>query len=186
MTAGLVLAAGAGTRFGDDPKLLADLHGRPVVEHVVRAAVAALDPVVVVLGARAREVRAHADLAGAEVTICPGWADGQAASLRHGLAALAGADRVVVLLGDQPLVTPALVARMAAEPPGSRAAHDGVPGHPVVLGPEQIAAARALRGDRGLRDLAWRLVETGDPAAARDIDIPDDLEAIRDEARSVL
>ena len=184
---GLVLAAGAGRRFGDDAKLLADLNGRPVVEHAVRAATAALDRVVVVLGARADEVLARADLTGAEVTVCPDWADGQAASLRHGLRHAVGCDRVLVLLADQPLVSPALITRMAAEPPGSRAAHGGVPGHPAVLGPDEIAAATDLRGDRGLKDLVrWRRVETGDPAAARDIDTPDDLEAIRDEARAVL
>jgi molybdenum cofactor cytidylyltransferase len=183
--AGLVLAAGAGRRYGAEPKLLADLHGRPVLEHVVAAAVAVLDPVVVVLGAHAERLRAGVDLAGARVTVAPDWAEGQAASLRHGLALLAGAGKVLVLLGDQPLVTPALIARMAVEPPGSRAAHDGVPGHPAVLGPEQVELARELRGDAGLRDLVdWRLVEAGAPV--RDLDTLDDLEALRDEARAVL
>jgi molybdenum cofactor cytidylyltransferase len=183
--AGLVLAAGAGRRFGPEPKLLADLGGRPVIEHVVAAATAALDRVVVVLGARADEIRAAADLTGAEVVVAGDWSEGQAASLRRGLEHLAGEERVLVLLGDQPLVTPALVTRMAGEPPGSRAAHGGVPGHPAVLGPDLMAQARALRGDRGLRDLVdWRLVEAGAPV--RDLDTQDDLEALRDEARAVL
>ena len=182
---GLVLAAGAGTRYGPEPKLLADLHGRPVLEHVVAAAVAALDRVVVVLGAHADAIRARADLRGAEVTVAEDWAEGQAASLRHGLALLAGEERVLVLLGDQPLVTPDVIRRLAAEPPGSRAAHDGRPGHPAVLGPELVASALALRGDAGLRDVVdWRLVEVGVPV--RDLDTPDDLEALRDEARAVL
>ena len=185
--AGLVLAAGAGRRFGAEAKLRADLHGRPVVEHVVHAALAVLDPVVVVLGARAGEVARHADLAGARIVVNEAWADGQAGSLRRGLAVLEAAEEVVLLLGDQPLVSPGLIARMAAEPPGSRAAHAGVPGHPAVLGPAEIAKARSATGDQGLRDLvAWRLVETGDPAAATDIDTPDDLEAVRHEARAVL
>jgi CTP:molybdopterin cytidylyltransferase MocA len=185
VSAGLILAAGAGRRFGDEPKLLADLHGRPVLEHVVAAATAALDRVVVVLGARADRLRAGVDLGRAEVTVAEDWAEGQAASLRHGLALLAGEEKVLVLLGDQPLVTADVVARMADEPPGSRAAHRGVPGHPTVLGPELIARAMALRGDAGLRDLVdWRLVEVGAPA--RDLDTPDDLEALRDEARAVL
>ena len=185
--AGVVLAAGAGRRFGDAPKQLALLDGRPLIEHVVAAATSVLEEVVVVLGARADEIRSGARLEPARVTVCQDWADGQAASLRHGLEAVEDADKVVVLLGDQPLVSPALVARMAAEPPGSRAAHAGVPGHPAVLGPAEIAKARSATGDQGLRDLvAWRLVETGDPAAATDIDTPDDLEAVRHEARAVL
>ena len=36
--AALILAAGAGTRFGDEPKLLATLDGRPLLDHVVAAA----------------------------------------------------------------------------------------------------------------------------------------------------
>ena len=182
--AGLVLAAGEGRRFGDAPKQLADLHGRPLLAHVVAAATKALPRVVVVLGARAEEVRAAVDLSGAEVVVCEDWRAGQSASLRAGLGALVDEERIVVLLGDQPLVTPQLIRRFAAEPPGTRAAHDGRPGHPAVLGPEQIAAARALSGDEGLRALSWRLAEAG--AALRDIDTPEDLEALRREARAVV
>ncbi len=183
--AGLVLAAGAGRRFGPAPKLLAELDGRPLLEHALAAATAVLARVVVVLGARADEVLAAVDLHGAEPVRCPDWAEGQSASLRTGVRALAGAERVLVLVGDQPRVPPALVARLAAEPPGTRAAHRGVPGFPAVLGPAELARVPALTGDRGLRDLvAWRLVEAGAPV--HDIDTPDDLEASRHEARSVL
>ena len=184
--AGLVLAAGAGRRFGADaPKQLAVLDGRPLLEHVLAAVTAVLDPVVVVVGARADEVLAGVDLHGAEPVVCADWAEGQAASLRCGVRALAGAERVLVMVGDQPRVDAVLVARLAAEPPGTRAAHGGVPGHPAVLGPGELARVAELRGDRGLRDLvAWRLVEAGAPLT--DIDTPDDLEAIRREARAVL
>ena len=184
MTAGLILAAGAGTRFGDDAKLLADLAGRPVLQHVVDAATTALPRVVVVLGARAEEVRGSVAFGAAEVVVAERWADGQSASLRAGLDALAGAEKVVVLLGDQPLVTPQLVARFAAQPGGTRAAHAGAPRHPAVLGPREIAAARQATGDQGLRGLEWRLVEVDAPLT--DIDTRDDLEAIRREARAIV
>jgi len=183
--AGLVLAAGAGRRFGEEPKLLAEVDGRPLVAHAVAAATAVLDRVVVVLGARAQAIRGAVDGHGAEVVVCADWAEGQAASLRCGVRALAGAERVLVLVGDQPRIAPALVARLAAAPPGTRAAHAGVPGFPAVLGPDELARVPALRGDRGLRDLvAWTLVEAGAPV--HDIDTPHDLEAIRREARAVL
>jgi CTP:molybdopterin cytidylyltransferase MocA len=62
--AGLVLAAGAGRRFGPDSKLLADLHGRPLLEYAIRAqcAVPELERVVVVLGAHASAVIERVDL----------------------------------------------------------------------------------------------------------------------------
>ena len=102
MTTALVLAAGEGRRFGG-AKQLAELRGRPLLAHAVATARAAgVDRVVVVLGARAEEVRAAVDLDGVEVAVCADWADGMSASLRCGLRAAAGSDEVVVLLGDQP------------------------------------------------------------------------------------
>jgi len=188
MVAGLVLAAGEGRRFGPKPKQLADLGGQPILERVVwnACAVPALERIVVVLGAHADEIRARVDFLDAEPVICPNWRQGQSASLRAGLRALEGARKVIVLLGDQPLVTPQVIARFVDEPVGSRATYDGVPGHPASLGPRLIRQALALSGDRGLRDARWRPVECGRLANGRDIDTPDDLEAIRDEARAVL
>jgi len=87
VSGGLVLAAGVGTRFGG-AKQLADLNGRPMLEHAVRAMVAApVDRVCVVLGARAAEVRRAVDLQGAEVDTEPIWPDlsGRLHVLREGL-----------------------------------------------------------------------------------------------------
>lgn len=186
--AALVLAAGEGARFGEAPKLIADLEGRPVLEHVVEAAypVKALERIVVVLGAHADKVFDHVDFEDAEVVLCKDWASGQAASLKRGLEVLDGAEKVIVLLGDQPLVSTAAIERMAKEPPGSRASYDGRPGHPAVLGAKEIEAAQKLEGDEGLRKLEWRLVPCEDVAGGRDIDTPEDLEAIRSEARAIL
>jgi CTP:molybdopterin cytidylyltransferase MocA len=189
VTVALILAAGSGSRFGDEPKLLADVHGRPVLAHVLRNVAAAdhIGRVVVVLGAHADEIRARIDFGGAEVVVCPDWQDGQSASLRCGLAAVEDERKVLVVLGDQPLVTPGVIEWLAGEPAGSRASYRGQPGHPVVLGPRLSAEARALDGDQGLRDLVrWRMVEVGHLASNRDVDTPEDLEAIRDEARAVL
>ena len=190
MTAALILAAGGGSRFGDEPKLVAELDGTPVLEHVVRnvAKTPHLQHVVVVLGAHAGEIRERVDFGDAQVVVCEDWADGQSASLRCGLEAIGDtARKVVVLLGDQPLVTPRAIEWLASEPAGSRASYHGAPGHPVVLGPRLIEEAKALEGDQGLRDLVrWRMVEVGHLASDRDLDTPDDLEAIRDEARAVL
>jgi molybdenum cofactor cytidylyltransferase len=178
--AGLVLAAGEGRRFGG-PKQLARVDGRPLVEHVVAALAAVLPRVAVVLGAHAEAVRAGADLTGAEVVECPAWAEGMAASLRCGLAALAGADRVVVAVADQPGLTPAAVRAVLARPGSARAVYDGRPGHPVALGPDLLARAEHLRGDAGFRDLLSGVpeVECGHLADARDIDTREDLEVVQ-------
>ncbi len=71
---GLVLAAGAGTRFGDEPKQLAELDGRPLLEWAVRAQcdAPALERVVVVLGSGAARIRDAVDFGRAEVDRLPG------------------------------------------------------------------------------------------------------------------
>lgn len=191
MIAGLVLAAGEGARFGSEPKQLTEFRGRPLLEHAIAAQcrVPELERVVVVLGAYAEPIKAAVDFMRAEPVVCERWREGQSASLRFGLEALHGADRVVVTLGDQPLITPAVVARLAGQPPGTRAVYNGRPGHPVVLGPDQIEALLSLTGDRGARELLRggadvELGALGD--LSRDIDTPEDLERLRNEARAVV
>jgi molybdenum cofactor cytidylyltransferase len=189
-TAGLVLAAGGGTRFGSEPKQLADFHGRPLLEWAVRAqcAVDELVRVVVVLGAHADEVRDRIDFGRAETVVCSEWESGQAASLRRGLRELATAAKVVVTLGDAPLVTPEVIARFAGEPPRTRALYDGRPGHPVVLGSDQISALMSLEGDQGARALlrGGPVLEVGHLCSGRDVDTREDLEEVSDEARAVI
>jgi molybdenum cofactor cytidylyltransferase len=183
---GLILAAGAGTRFRpDSSKLLAELEERPLLEHAVRAqcAVPELERVVVVLGARADEILGRVDLGRAQPVICSEWADGQSASLHCGVRALAalGADRVIVTLGDEPLITPRVISRFVHAAPGTRATYRGRPGHPVLLGPAELAAISTLSGDHGARALLANgpTVECADLCSGRDVDTPHDLEAIR-------
>jgi molybdenum cofactor cytidylyltransferase len=187
---GLVLAAGAGTRFGDQPKQLAELQGRPLLEWAVRSQCDApvLERVVVVLGSSARRIRCAVAFGRAEVVVCPDWDAGQSASLRFGLTQMADAEKVVVTLGDAPLMPSAVVERFAAQTPGTRAVYHGRPGHPVVLGPEQIAGLTTLDGDIGARKLlnGGPVIEIGHICSGRDVDTPEDLEEIRNEARAVL
>jgi CTP:molybdopterin cytidylyltransferase MocA len=178
VSAGLVLAAGEGKRFGG-LKQLARVGGRPLVEHAL-GALAGLERIVVVLGARADEVRAGADLGGAEVVVCADWAEGMGASLRAGLAALRTEDEVVIVLADQPFITREVVARVRAAPgDGARAVYGGAPGHPVVVRRALLGRAGELRGDRGFRGVAMTEVECGDLADPQDIDTRADLEVVR-------
>ena len=180
MTIGaLVLAAGEGRRFGGT-KQLAELDGRPLLSYAL-AAVAGISPRVVVLGHAADEILAAVDLHGARPVICPDFADGQAASLKCGIAAL-DTDAVLVVLGDQPGITArALDAMIAAagDEDAVRATYDGVPSHPVLLRRPLLERAGELRGDVGFRDLLRdarvREVEVGHLADPADIDTREEL-----------
>jgi molybdenum cofactor cytidylyltransferase len=134
MVAAVLLAAGGGTRFeGSTHKLLADLRGRPVVAHAVDAVVTSGLDVHVVTGAV--EV-GHLLPDSVTVVHNPHWADGQAVSVRAGIASAsaAGHDAVVVGLGDQPFVTAAAWQAVAAsDAVVAVATYDGVRGHPVRL-----------------------------------------------------
>jgi CTP:molybdopterin cytidylyltransferase MocA len=176
---GIVLAAGASRRFGS-PKQLALLHGRPLLEHAL-ASIAVLEPTVVVLGANAEAIRAGVELHGATAVLCEDWQEGQAASLRAGVAALA--DRVeaaLVILGDQPEIAGGAIERVIAARDGShaaiRASYGGRPGHPVLLERELFGAVGELRGDAGARALLGgervRLVACDGLGSDRDVDLP--------------
>ena len=185
MPVGLILAAGAGRRFGST-KQLAELRGRPLLAHALEAMLAAgLERVIVVLGHDADAIRARVDFGAAEVVIAEDWADGQAASLRRGLAAAGEADAVVITLGDQPFITPQVIGAALDQLDGYdavRALYDGKPGHPVVLGRAVLDAAGELRGDQGARELLARLprapVGGRAPRRAVDVDTPEELQAL--------
>lgn len=178
----VVLAAGGGSRFaGSTHKLLAPLRGRPVVAWAVAAPVAAGLPVVVVAGA-VDLADVLDDLGGVEVIQNRAWPEGQATSLAAavGVARARGHDSVVVGLGDQPWLTPAAWAAVAATDVGpiAVATYQGVRGQPVRLGAE-VWPDLPVSGDEGARRLlaAGHHVVTevacdGDPA---DIDTQEDL-----------
>jgi CTP:molybdopterin cytidylyltransferase MocA len=184
--AGLVLAAGAGTRFGGG-KQVAELEGRPLLEHVLRTMDSApLDRVVVVLGARADEVLAAVDLHGAEPLVCERWEEGQSASLACGLAELADAEAVVVVLGDQPRLSVEAIERVVGgreDEPAVRATYGGRPGHPVLLSRQFFSHLRDLAGDRGARSVldgaVIREVPCDDLGGGEDVDTPEDLASLR-------
>ncbi|GAA4827447.1 nucleotidyltransferase family protein [Streptomyces ziwulingensis] len=187
--AGVLLAAGGGRRLGGRPKALLTHHGRPLVEHGVRALRAGgCARVHVVLGARAGTVRERAALDGCVLVDNPEWERGMGTSLRAGLGSLAGTGvrAALVCLVDQPGIGGAAVARVrAAFRDGTSlvsAAYDGVRGHPVLLGDTHWAGvAASATGDRGARAYlkeraaAVTLVECGDVARPYDIDTAADL-----------
>ncbi len=182
---GLILAAGEARRFGS-PKQLAPLGGRPLLEHALAAMAAArsIGPVVVVLGAHAQAILAEVALQGAAPVLATDWADGQGASLRAGVAALAPrVEAIVVTLGDQPAITAAAIDAVAGARDGRsdavRASWAGRPGHPVLLERALFARVEELRGDEGARGLLEharvRLVACDGLGADADVDTPGQL-----------
>jgi len=178
MPVGLILAAGAGRRFGAATKQLADLRGKPLLSYAVEAmlGVRELERVIVVLGHAADEIRAAVDFGRAEIVVAEDWDQGQSASLRRGLAAAGAVDAVVITLGDQPFIHAGVISAALAQlgdHDAVRTTYEGLSGHPVVLGPAVLAAAGELSGDQGARDLLARFdVERFEAAhLATDVDV---------------
>jgi molybdenum cofactor cytidylyltransferase len=190
--AALVLAAGRSSRMGNANKLTQTLRGKPLVRHAVEAALASqASPVLVVTGHDAHDV--HKALAGLNVSFIdnPAHAEGMATSLRAGLSALPeNAAGAVVLLGDMPNVTSAIIDRlMAAATAEAKAVVPtllGQRGNPVLLMRTMLPDVLKLSGDQGARkllDAAGELVTEiaiDDPAIALDIDTPEALRAARE------
>jgi CTP:molybdopterin cytidylyltransferase MocA len=189
-TVGLVLAAGAGRRMGGPKALVRLTDGGPTLVEtaVARVLESGCDRVVVVVGAAGEQAAALVAETGAEVVAADDWDEGMGASLRAGIAHLEDAhdDLALVTLVDLPDVTARVMSRVLGDAVGdgraalARAAYDGVPGHPVVIGRDHWSAVRTTaRGDRGARDhlraTPHRLVECGDLATGRDLDTAEDL-----------
>ncbi|HTI67981.1 MAG TPA: nucleotidyltransferase family protein [Caulobacteraceae bacterium] len=190
----LVLAAGAGTRFGGR-KLLAPFRDGRLIDGALAAALAApVETVTVVVGYDAQAVRAAAIAFAADVgetrlhvVEAPDHAEGLAGSLRAGIAALPGNTRgALVFLGDMPLVPFDVLAPLAQALSGGAPAavpvFEGRRGHPAALSESLFPELLALSGDRGARDLLEALgaavveVPAPDAGVLIDVDAPADLE----------
>jgi molybdenum cofactor cytidylyltransferase len=190
----VVLAAGGGRRFGGG-KLVAPLHGRPLVAYPLdiagRARAAGLvERIVVVVAPDGGEIATLARAAGALVVTNPTPQDGLSGSLRLGLGAAGEADAALVLLGDQPLVRlDTLAVLIAAWRQGlgdlirpRYAQAGGAPGHPVLADRSLWPLADQLQGDAGLgaiRPVGAAGVAVIDlPGRNPDVDTPADLHTL--------
>ena len=192
----VVLAAGAGRRFGG-AKLTASWRGGVLLDGALAAAFAApAERVVVVAGADDRVgavARTFAEAVDAsdrlQLVSAPDWQAGMAASLRAGLQALSPDVRgAFIFLGDMPQIPHGLAARLAEALAGRVQAvqplYRGAPGHPVLLGADLFAAAMKLGGDRGAQPLlqgagvnVMRL-EVDAPGVSLDVDTREALMAL--------
>jgi molybdenum cofactor cytidylyltransferase len=188
--AAVVLAAGQSRRMGGPNKLLAQLEGKPLVRHVVEAALASrAASVTVVTGHQAEAVQEALAGLNAAVVHNPDYAEGLSTSLRTGIAALPSAiDGVVVCLADMPGVTSKVIDRLISAFDARDGASIVVPtssgkrGNPVLWSRHFFPALAAISGDVGARHLigenseAVVEIEAG-PAVALDLDTPEAMRA---------
>ena len=184
--AGLVLAAGGSRRLGQ-PKQLLPYGDTTLLGHVLDVARAcAFDQLVCVLGGGAGQVRETVDLAGADVVENVAFGTGCSSSIAAALDAVDPAcDVLVLLLGDQPGVTPGTVAALVAgrgDAPLAACRYADGRGHPLAFARGTFPELRALHGDKGV----WKLLDRRDDEVAdvdvmggipRDVDTWEDYEA---------
>jgi molybdenum cofactor cytidylyltransferase len=184
---GLVLAAGGSSRLGR-PKQLLPYRGGTLLGHVVDVARGcAFDQLVVAVGGHASEVRARVDLRDADVVVNEAYGSGCSSSIAAALGAVdPRCDVLVLMLGDQPGVTPATVAALLAgrdAAPLAACLYEDGRGHPLAFGRPVFGDLASLHGDKGVWKLldrrASEVVEV--PVAGhipRDVDTDADYEAV--------
>jgi CTP:molybdopterin cytidylyltransferase MocA len=187
--AGIVLAAGAGTRFGGPKSLAADPDGTLWLPRAVQTLRdGGCETVIAILGASAVAARALLDDT-VVVTIATAWSTGISASIAAGLDAaseVADIDAVAIVPVDVPSLSAAMVARVVGATPVEgdalrRASFSGRPGHPVVIGrnhwsslaahlaaqPDPDAGARDYLAAHGVLELECSDLGSGDDVDAR-------------------
>jgi molybdenum cofactor cytidylyltransferase len=191
---GLVLAAGGSQRLGR-PKQLLPYGGGTLLGHMVSVArECGFGQLLVAVGGAADEVRAGVDLTGAEIVENQAYGEGCSSSIAAALRVVdVRADTLVLLLGDQPGVTPATVAALVTgrgDAPLAVCRYDDGRGHPLAFDRSVFPDLAALHGDRGV----WKLLDRRAdevcevPVAGpipRDVDTEEDYRAVLAEARDV-
>ena len=192
--AGVILAAGSGSRMGTFPKVLLELDGKPLLQHVIEQAMGSqLAEVHVVLGyENVRVLELIPENSPVQITVNPDYEQGQSTSVKAGFRSISSSMSAgMVLLGDQPGISSGLIDQMirahALERPSLVIPrYNGQRGNPVIIDRSLFGEIEALNGDTGARALFTahhhdvRYVDFPFPAPP-DIDTPADLEARRRE-----
>jgi molybdenum cofactor cytidylyltransferase len=183
----VVLAAGQSRRMGGANKLLTEIDGEPILRRTLRTAVRSrAEPVVVVTGHGAARVQAAIGDFDVQVAHNAAHAQGMAASIRAGVAALPdGLDGAILMLGDMPAIRPDTVDALIAafDPPGGTTIcvpeHEGTQGHPVLFARRFFGDLRDLHGDVGAKAILREhpdqiaTVAVADDGITVDLDTPE-------------
>jgi molybdenum cofactor cytidylyltransferase len=156
---GLVLAAGGSRRLGS-PKQLLPYRDGTLLGHVLSVARSCpFDQLVVALGGYREEIEAAVDLGGADVAVNEAFGEGCSSSIAAALSVVGPAcDVLVLLLGDQPGVTPETVRALLGgrgDSPLAACRYDDGRGHPLAFGRAVFSDLAALHGDKGV----WKLLD---------------------------
>lgn len=187
--AGIVLAAGTSSRFGDQNKLLADINGKTVLTQSVQNIIGSkVDIVYVVTGSEHHRVQNAIDHLNVQTITNDAYEKGQASSIRAGIRAVrqhASMDAVLISLGDMPYVSSSTINRLIATYQLGAAGiivagYQGHRGNPVLFDTSYLESLASVCGDTGARHFILEsndavLVETEDSGVVQDIDTPDDL-----------
>jgi molybdenum cofactor cytidylyltransferase len=188
----IILAAGSSSRMGS-PKQLLRLGSKTLLEHTLESVQASqVREIVVVLGAAADAIRTQVQPAdNLRVVVNDAFQTGMGGSLQRGLAEFdSQSSATLVVLADQPLVTPATLNRLIADylqhkPQILIPLYRGFRGNPVLLDRSVFPEMAALNGDTGCRAIFGdhleniRKVEVDDPGILLDADKPQDLDRLR-------
>ena len=187
----VILAAGSGSRFvssgGDGPKQLVSIDGLPMLQQAINLVDQLLPgKVYSLLGSDWQNIEKQ--LVGAEVIINPDWQRGLGNSIAYAVRHLAADqlayDGLLIMLGDQPLLTSTALAEMLDLFDRDRvvcAVYDGHAGVPALFPRTFFADLMALDGDSGDKAMLQSLndkVTVPMPEAAIDIDTIEDLESL--------
>jgi molybdenum cofactor cytidylyltransferase len=186
---GLILGAGASQRLGP-PKQLLPFRGTTMLGWVVDQAQRAdgLDELVVVLGRAADEIRERVNFGAARVVENPVFAEGCSSSYRAGIGALSPqSDAIMIILGDQPGITPEIINSLAQEWRGDEApialcSYRGRTAHPIIFAEAMFEQLKDLHGDKA----AWKLVDANSAAVQEvhlDLPFPDNINTAEDFER---
>ena len=184
---GLVLGAGGSSRLGR-PKQLLPFGDRTLLEHTLSIARdCGFDQLIVPIGGAAADVRERVDFTGAEVVVNAAYGEGCSSSIAAALDAVnQRCDVLVLMLGDQPGVTPQTVRALLdgrGDAPLAVCRYDDGRGHPIAFDRSVFPQLADLHGDKGV----WRLLDerAGDvvdvPIAGNvplDVDTPEDYKAV--------
>ncbi|GAB3858518.1 nucleotidyltransferase family protein [Hymenobacter terrigena] len=185
----LLLAAGASTRMGR-PKQLLPYHGRTLLRHAAETAVASgCAPIVLVTGALQEELLTEVSGLPIQSIHNPEWETGMASSIRAGLKAVAETSptAVLIMLTDQPLVTPELLQELIARQQQSQApivaaAYGDTLGVPAVFSYTLLPQLHQLQGRQGagrlIASLGAAVGQVPFPAGLLDVDTPEQYAAL--------
>jgi len=170
------------------PKQLLSYQGRSLILHAVEVALASMSqPIIVVLGAYAEQIKPELMPKPVQVVENSQWQEGMSSSIRAGISRLlktnSKLDAVIISLADQPLVSAQIFHQLIQSYQETQkviiaSKYNETTGVPALFSKALFPELMQLEGDKGAKALIQKYIDKGSilliPEAAIDIDTPDD------------